>query len=361
MQSTLKNSLDQRDFACKSIGMFISVGNLLSRSLTLVVGCSVLAALGCSTEPKIVDSEEPSELEAAGASAEPRNPRASSGKSSAASQGSAGSGAKSGTTSNASSPGDAEDAEDAEDAADDGLNYGWVKFENAPFGRGKTPNAQLRRPLQVTILGDEAMVGKGYVMRSSLDTSYIHVAIAISNSDSQMRCFVKAQDIVWRTEEGDEIPGDSHAMTYLSGSAGESSGTLTTTCLAPGEKGYLLELQAMAKGDDSLFETLAEVELTLSSSDSKFERPNYRVLPVKWSGSASSLSVTFQNMGIMAAPVELGEGQFIMTDADGLPLTWGFLDVDRRLTILHPGGEVVLKSEIYYDGKVSNMLVSFGY
>lgn len=335
--------------------MFISVGNLLSRSFTFVAGCSLLAAVGCSQEPKIVDGELPPDLGAAGgASVEADNSRSSG---NATTQGGAGSGAKTGTTSNTSS----REGATAEAPAGDEPNFGWVKFENAPFGQGKTPNAQLRKPLKVTILGDETMVGKGYVMRSSLTTQYVDVALAISNSNAEMRCFIKAQDVVWKTADGAEIPGEGHAMTYLSGSVGDSSGTPTTTCLGPGEKGYFLEIQAAEKGQPSLFDTLAEVELTLTSSTSRFERPQYRVLPTKWSGSASSLSVTYKNMGIMAAPVDLGEGQFIMTDADGLPLTWGFLDVDRRVTILPAGGDVVLKADVYYDGKVSNMLVSFGY
>lgn len=287
---------------------------------------------------------------AGGASVAPSSDRPDSQRSRTLAQG-GGSSTKNGATSNA----------EVAAASDDGLNYGWVNFENAPFGQGKTPNAQLRRPLEVTILGEETMVGKGYVMRSSLTTAYADVAITITNSSPETRCFIKAQDVIWRTADGDEIPGDSHAMTYLSGSVANANGTPTTTCLAPGERGYFLEVQAAEKGQPSLFDVLAEVELTLSSSTSRFERPQYRVLPIKWSGSASSLSVTFENMGLMPAPVDLGEGQFIMTDADGLPLTWGFLDVDRRVTMLPPGSEVVLKSDVYYDGKVSNMLVSFGY
>jgi hypothetical protein len=339
--------------------MSIEAGNLLSRSLVVVTGCLILAAVGCSEQPRIVEPEDPDGFGAAGGAAPGKPGTPASGKPDTTAMGAGGSGAKVGATSAGGRGGDAED--DDADTADDGVNYGWVKFENAPFGQGKTPNAMLRRPLTVTLNGDEAMVGKGYVMRSSLKTAFVDVAIAITNSDAVMRCFIKAEDVVWKTESGKVIPGDSHEITYLSGSVADSEGTPTTTCLGPGEKGYFLESQATQQGMDSIFETLAEVELTLSSSESEFDRPQYRVLPIKWSGSASQLTVTFENMGLQSAPVDLGEAQFIMTDADGLPLTWGFLDLDRRVTILPASSQIQLKSAVYFDGKVSNMLVSFGY
>jgi hypothetical protein len=337
--------------------MSSEAGNLLSRALVVVTGCLLLAAVGCSEQPKIVDAEDPADFGAAGGAAPGKPGTTSANKPSTAATGASGSGSKVGSTSASTRGGDA----DGDDAADDGLNYGWVKLENAPFGLGKTPNSMLRRPLLVTLKGDEAMVGKGYVMRSSLHTAFVDVAIAITNSDAVMRCFIKAQDVVWRTEDGEVIPGEAHEITYLSGSVADAGGTPTTTCLGPGEKGYFLERQPTQQGMDSIFDTLAEVELTLSTSESKFERPQYRVLPIKWSGSASQLTVTFENMGIAAAPVDLGEAQFIMTDADGLPLTWGFLDVDRRVTILPASSQIQLKSPVFFDGKVSNMLVSFAY
>jgi hypothetical protein len=315
------------------------------------------AAVGCSEQPKIIDAEDSADFGAAAG-----NPRAqASGKPIATTTGTSGSGSRMGATSAARRGGQAEDDADDESLPDDGLNYGWVKFENAPFGQGKTPNAMLRKSLTIKLNGDDAMVGAGYVTRSSLSSPRVEVAIAIVNSDPQMRCFIKAQDVVWKTKSGEVIPGETHETTYLSGSVADSDGTPTTTCLGPREKGYFLETQATQQGMASLFDTLAEVEVTLSTSERKLARPQYRVLPIKWSGSASHLAVTFENMGTMAAPVDLSEAQFIMTDADGLPLTWGYLGVDRRVTILPASSQLQLQAEVYFDGKVSNMLVSFGY
>jgi hypothetical protein len=314
----------------------------------------VLAANGCTEERRVVDAE-PME-EAAGAAAVGRSPAKSGGAGASGSQAfaAAGSSEQSDTAS--------DEPEAAKSVTPEKENYGWVKFERTPFGEGRTPNTQLRRQIKVTMVGDTTMLGKGYVMRSSATTSYVDVALAISNSNPELRCFVKAESVTWKTASGDVIElGDESQSTYLSGSVGDSSDSPTTTCLGPGEKGYFLEIQSTPPGMKSLFDSLAEVELTLAVSASSFVRPKYRVLPISWQGTTDELAVTFENMGMASAPIELAQGQFILTDGDGLPLTWGFLDIETALTQLGFGQRLVLKSDVYYDGKASNMLVSFGY
>jgi len=312
----------------------------------------VVGAIGCTEERRIVDAE-PIE-DAAGAAAAGRGAAKSGSAGASAAFAAAGSSEQSDTAS--------DEADAAESAAPEEENYGWVKFERTPFGEGRTPNAQLRRQIKVTMVGDTTMLGKGYVMRSSATTSYVDVALAISNSDPELRCFVKAEAVTWKTASGEVIElGDESQSTYLSGSVGDSDSSPTTTCLGPGEKGYFLEIQSTPPGMKSLFDSLAEVELTLAVSASRFERPKYRVLPISWQGTTDELAVTFENMGMASAPIELAQGQFILTDGDGLPLTWGFLDIQTGLTQLGFGQTLLLKSDVYYDGKASNMLVSFGY
>jgi hypothetical protein len=318
----------------------------------------VIAASGCSEKPKVVDAEPIEDAAGSVAMGRAKNPAGAA--AGAGSGGNAGSGEV--ATSAAASGEESSEVSDVPTAeAETEHDYGWVKFEHTPFGEGKTPNADLRRQVKVTMLGETAMDGKAYVMRSSSTTSYVDVALAISNSNPDLRCFVKAESVVWKTADGAVIPGDDHALTYLSGSVGNSSDSPTTTCLGPGEKGYLLEIQGTQSGMDSLFDTLAEVELTLTASGSSFERPKYRVLATSWEGSKDKLEVTFKNLGIASAPIELGQGEYILTDADGKPLSWGFLDAHTGLTALGPGEKLVLTSDIYYDGKASNLLVSFGY
>jgi hypothetical protein len=342
--------------------MFRSAKLFRMQSSLLIVGCLLVAAIGCSDKPKVVDAEA-AEGAAGGAAGVGGTRAGNAGSKSAAAV--AGKGGSRATVPAADVAGSGDEtqttgAEEAVDSAEE--NYGWEKFERTPFGEGKTPNSELRRQLKVTIIGDDTtMTGRGYVMRSSLGASYVDVALAITNSNADLLCFIKAESVVWKTADGKVIAGDGHALTYLSGSVGDSDGSPTTTCLGPGEKGYFLEIQSAEPGMDSLFDTLAEVELMLSSSESSFERPEYRVLPLRWKGSTNELEVTFKNLGTASAPIELAQGEYILTDADGLPLTWGFLDVDTGLELLGPGELLVLKSDIYYDGKASNMLVSFGY
>jgi hypothetical protein len=341
--------------------MFMSVKASRVLSRLLIAWCLSVAAVGCTEKRRIVDAETDGGV---AGSAPTASMRAGSGGSESAAA-VAGKGGSLATVS-ADAAGSDEEAQADEDEApvpSPEENYGWVKFEHTPFGEGKTPNTQLRHSLKVTIVGDEStMTGKGYVMRSSPTTSYVDVAIAITNRNPELRCFVRSESVVWKNADGSEIAGDGHeTMTYLSGSVGDSNDSPTTTCLGPGEKGYFLEIQSTQPGMESLFDSLAEVELMLSSSTSSFERPKYRVLPTRWQGSKNQLEVTFKNMGLASAPIERAQGEFILTDADGLPLTWGFLGVETGLTLLAAGSSLVLKSDVYFDGKASNMLVSFGY
>jgi hypothetical protein len=241
-------------------------------------------------------------------------------------------------------------------------NYGWVKFVRTPLGYGKTSNAQLRRKLKVTLLGELAVDATGYVMRSSLATSYVDVVLAISNTGAELRCFVEAETVTWKTATGEVVSGDEQQMTYLSGSVADADHhSPTTTCLGPGETGYFLETGSAPPGAKPLFDSLNEVELTLAASASRFVRPKYRVLPISWQGTTDELAVTFENMGTAPAPIELAQGQFVLTDGDGLPLAWGLLEIRTGLTMLGTGQTLLLKADVPYDGKASNMLVTFGY
>jgi hypothetical protein len=85
------------------------------------------------------------------------------------------------------------------------------------------------------------------------------------------------------------------------------------------------------------------------------------VLPTSWKGSIEQVEITFKNMGSAAAPIEIGQGEYILTDESGLPLAWGFLDIVTGLTKLGGGESVKATADIFYDGKASNMLVAFGY
>jgi hypothetical protein len=343
--------------------MFMSA-NTLRLLLMLLSSCWVgLGLLGCAEKRKIVDAIEPVGAEAAGraAGADAASVRASAGVSGAAGTSANESEAAAEPAAPAADGGQASPANEPPEVGSAEESYGWVKFEHAPFGEGKTPNSDLRRQIQLTMHAETTMSGHAYVMRSSLTTPYVDVAFVISNSNPGLRCFVKAESIAWKAADGTLIPGDEHQMTYISGSVANSNDSPTTTCLGPSEKGYFLEIQATQEGMGSLFDRLAEIELTLSVSPSSFERPGYRVLPTAWQGSKNKLMVTFKNMGIQPAPLELGQGEFILTDGDGQPLTWGFLDVDTGLSALGSGEKLVLTSDIYYDGKSSNMLVSFGY
>jgi hypothetical protein len=344
--------------------MFLSA-KALPAHLILLVSCPlVLAAVGCSDKRRVVDSVEAGETAGSAAGSAAGRAGGHAGASGAAGAGRSQADAPAGSPNvmAAADSGDSasEDNLPAADASTEG-NYGWVKFEHTPFGEGRTPNSELRRQIKLTMLGETTMTGNAYVMRQSLVTPYVDVAFVISNSNPDLRCFVKAESVLWKTADGTVIPGDEHQMTYISGSVGNSNDSPTTTCLGPGEKGYFLEIQATQDGMDSLFETLAEIELTISYSSSSFERPGYRVLPTTWQGSKDKLTVTFKNMGVQPAPIELRQGEFILTDGEGLPLTWGFLDVETGLIALGSGEKLVMTSDIYYDGKASNMLVSFGY
>jgi len=178
-------------------------------------------------------------------------------------------------------------------------------------------------------------VGQAYLTRNT-STADTDVTIPVTNGGTDYPCFVTAHSLHYLSTAG-TILYSADDPIYLSGSVGDLGVTFyTNTCLAPGETGYLLDIQSAAS-----FSGAASVELDLAASSSG-KQPTGHLNPTQYEigtcGATRYLRLTAMNSGrttiSVGADVRYGPG--VLLDADGLPAGWILLEDDPAAQ-LRPG------------------------
>ena len=240
---------------------------------------------------------------------------------------------------------------------------GWNELIGAHIGSGKQSGADLRRSVRVNMFGDDSsyMLGRAFVTRSSVTSIGTDLVIEVTNVGDQLRCFVQADAVKRKDADGKSLPG-TFDFIYVSGSNAVDSVGGTDTCLGPNETGYFLDITLQTTDMGSLYDLLAEVDLTITSDPADdYERPQYRLVPTAYSVQGEQLQVTLVNEGSAAAPLrEDSNLRYMLLDDAGDPLDWGFLDVDT-LSDVPPGESITASSDIYYAGSASRLRVLADY
>ena len=246
----------------------------------------------------------------------------------------------------------------------DPKSFGWTELRGETLGSGTASNDSLRKTIKLTV--KEAggyTLGSALALRSSTTSQATSVVIEVRNSSQPLRCFVKAEPLVWKTAQGEAIERSS-TFSYVSGSIGLSSAGETTTCLGPGETGYLMQIDVPKSGQPSHFESLDSIELSLTSNNSDYARPGHQLqgqsYALKKTSSLDELSVTFVNRGEKPAPLDGLSLLYLLVDDAGKALDWGYLDAATSGDVAS-GKALVGTTDIYFAGSGTRLLVLADY
>jgi hypothetical protein len=178
-------------------------------------------------------------------------------------------------------------------------------------------------PVALTGGGTQFSIGDGYLLSDASVPQYAWLALPVTNLGTTMHCFVSASDYSWLDSAGNS---EGTLLAYVTGSVGQVDPTIyTDTCLAPGETGFLLDIQSDLVSDD-IYTPTTSVTLALSTS-SDGTRPPAKISPLGYTVAGAALAVAFENGG--TGPADIAESNscpYILVDSGGLPVTWAFLD-----------------------------------
>jgi hypothetical protein len=178
-------------------------------------------------------------------------------------------------------------------------------------------------PVALTGGGTQFSIGDGYLMSDASVPEYAWLALPVTNLGTTMHCFVSASDYSWLDSAGNS---EGAFLAYVTGSVGQVDPTIyTDTCLAPGETGFLLDIQSDLVSND-IYTPTTSVTLALDTS-SDGTLPPAKVLPLGYTVAGEALTVAFENEG--TGPADIAESNscpYILVDSGGLPVTWAFLD-----------------------------------
>jgi hypothetical protein len=183
----------------------------------------------------------------------------------------------------------------------------------------------LRKKVPLTLNGGdtEFAIGDGYLFTEADVPQYAYLAVPVTNLGTTMHCFVAITPSTyqWNTAQGN--PPVELMTPYATGSVGDvGSGIYTSSCLAPGETGFILDIEH-STDDSDLFTPTLGITMALESSFDGTP-PAAALVPQSYTDTSGTLTVSFQNVGTGAANID-ASGPYLLLDSGGLPTTFGYL------------------------------------
>jgi len=197
------------------------------------------------------------------------------------------------------------------------------------FGTDAFDVTQRRRTVPVTVATPIAGIalGPAYFTRPIAGDESAALTLVVTNSGTDFPCFLTATTYQWLGATGQVL--NTTSGLYLDGSVGfVNDVTDTDTCLAPGETGYLTDVQA-AEGSP-LYSAVVSVAIGLASSGSG-TTPAAKFVPNRYDIGTCAGNRTLRVEGIASgAGVSVGNSAgdlapTIFLDAAGLPVGWSLL------------------------------------
>jgi hypothetical protein len=226
------------------------------------------------------------------------------------------------------------------------------------IGSGTAENRALVKRVDYTSIGpalgiDVGLVGPVFVSRSATTSTYVNTYVQLENRGTTRRCFVRLPAMELQDENETTIATDS--VSYVQGSVGVSGTVHTDTCLAPGEKAYVVGIL------EAPYAQVHRLSFTIDGGDEGFDEPALRVLPEAITGSVDFVDATAHNVGTGAA--ELGFSMWIGYDDAHQPIEFGYFDpcnAQAEPTIA-AGATLPLCSTYYFDGTGATIQAWLGY
>lgn len=225
---------------------------------------------------------------------------------------------------------------------------------DAPLGSGEAEVEALRKEVTVNLADKNPNfeLGPFYALRKSVDTQTLYWVLPVTNVGDETRCFIKIVDAIFRDETDSVLSAEMGQ--FVDGSVGVLSSVYTNTCLAPDETGYI---QGIQRGDNApVYSTLETVDIARIEARSDIPTaPATQVIPQSYAVSmAGELVVSAENEGDRLGYVT--DALYTLLDAEGRPLSWGFLDRSADWDgEISPGEVRRLETDIRYQGRAEKI------
>ncbi|MCD4829723.1 MAG: hypothetical protein K8R90_09885 [Candidatus Cloacimonetes bacterium] len=194
------------------------------------------------------------------------------------------------------------------------------------IGSGQSGVEPLRQPIEVTVLSPHPALslGQGYKARANVDTSVVQWLVEVTNTGEEALAGISAGSIVYLDTAGEVMEYTGPTSTNLFGNVGITTLGSDTSCLAPGESGWLLGQLTLD------YDTLATLQLgyladlgeTPTAPQARMIPQSYNVLDTGW----WNLEIMVKNTGSWVARLGSFSSVCMLIDVDGTPLFWGELD-----------------------------------
>ena len=260
----------------------------------------------------------------------------------AGSAGTGGTGGTGGTTLNSL---DCRSAPNGSLTGGNGLNT----LNGSTIGTGQVQNTDLRKELTVNQKSGMGLfsIGRTFALRTFVppgtEPAGFFVVVPVTNISSGPFCLVNVGNVVYKDTSDVVLEGPSTLNSAVLGSHGIASWSYSsqakgpktsTSCLASGEVGYF-SLAAQTAHYSQVAKL--DFDICAGGTDVSEAQTKLNVLSYKWTPASAGigyLTAVLQNQGSIDA--SLGQNvQYIVFDANSLPVYHGFLYVGNSVVVTH--------------------------
>jgi len=226
-------------------------------------------------------------------------------------------------------------------------------------------NSDLSKPITVTQNSADFEIGHATITRDEIQGSFFYVTIQYKNVSTQVLCDITLSNIQYQSvTNGTTTNLASTSAGYVLGNYGKMNGGLRrSNCLAPGQTGYFLDgIQddGSFTFDDLNSVDIADVGVTVTDKIS-----DVQILPQSYTVTVDSNGVTANVMVRNKTDYDYliySPGcKYILLDARGMPLIWGYFLTDPTTVDIPPNGSVTIPGGVYFAGSAKKMVVYLVY
>lgn len=227
------------------------------------------------------------------------------------------------------------------------------------------PNSLLVKEVAVSVLSPnpDLTINSAHISLGASNSQLIRAVIGITNNSNINHCIIFLNNLDYKSQSNVVIENQTEAT--VSGSILESGiSGFYFNCLKPGETGYGLDLFPNNQGNRQQdFNNISQIEISsiTSSTSGSFLEPQQRL---EMLGQATFIngivSAEITNTG--TAPLSLFQARYILEDANGVPVYFGFYNVfnlpDR---IIDPGEINTIMDIAFFDGQATSVRTFLDY
>ncbi len=200
---------------------------------------------------------------------------------------------------------------------DIGNNHSCMRQGYFPAGGLDNPTLRKQIPYTVEAQNPNLQLGAMTLSKGSQNSQSVNTILPVTNVGNDIECLVQITDIAF--SDGEAVLAVEE-LTYVVGSVGDMGSWYTETCVFPGETAHFLD------GVVADFDAITEAHLIIEPTVTDGLAPAASVVPTSY--SVFEDRATFYAEHTAGDPMSITTtGKFLLRDADGNPVHWGFASV----------------------------------